>query len=43
MGETFKIIWKHLQRMSENDIANLAIETIQTCTDLSEKIYSTIL
>ncbi len=43
MEATFRIIWKHLQRMSDNELADLAIETIQTCTDLSEKIYSTIL
>ncbi|MDX1918443.1 MAG: hypothetical protein SFT81_04820 [Candidatus Caenarcaniphilales bacterium] len=38
MENSFRVIWRHLNRLNESELAELAIEAIQTSARLSEKI-----
>jgi inorganic triphosphatase YgiF len=39
MEDSIRLIWKHLNKLNESEIAELAIETIQKSSELAEKIH----
>jgi hypothetical protein len=41
MEDSIRTIWKHLLRLNEFEVADLAIEAIQKSSQLADKVYKT--